>query len=248
MRQVCCGLLAGLGCVGMMVVTPAEAETVQWFGPSPYLSAADTPEGFVCPNPGALHVLEDFEDGSVDSIFLINKGQISPPTVAPGVPSLTDSVDGDDGAIDGTGQSASGGHSWFWNGQSLTISFGQLVTSAGLVWTDGDAGLTSVLLEVLDLEGGLVGTLDAGALADASYRGTTAEDRFLGASYGDGLNTGIGALRVVHVDGGPGIEVDHLQVSQCVVAVPEPAGWGLLAVVLGAIGSAARRRWRAGGG
>lgn len=79
-------------------VAPDEGALIL-FGPTPYLSAADSP--FSLSSPGLL--LEDFEDGALDT------PGVSSTNGAPRGPSgLTDSVDGDDGSIDGSGN---GGHS-----------------------------------------------------------------------------------------------------------------------------------------
>jgi len=69
-----------------------------YHGPTPYLQASDAPDIF--PN----RILEDFEDGTLTIGMSADNGVI----VGPG--GLTDSVDGDDGSIDGGG---SNGRSWF---------------------------------------------------------------------------------------------------------------------------------------
>ena len=78
------------------------------FDPSPYLSTEDRPDGF-CEEC----VVEDFEDNDIDVFISLDCGEILGPNIAdpliPGV-QITDSVDGDDGEIDGSGN---GGHSFF---------------------------------------------------------------------------------------------------------------------------------------
>ena len=98
-----------------------------FFGPTPYLSAADIPAGFYL--GGSPLGLEDFEDGSLDFGLTTSSGVIAHPGPIPGV----DSVDADDGTIDGSG---SLGH----NLETVTgvlITFPSAVTAAAMVWTDG---------------------------------------------------------------------------------------------------------------
>ena len=113
----------------------------QFLGPTPYLSKADSP--FLTDlNAGNMY-LEDFECGvlTVPGVAL-SDGTIIPP----GFEGLIDSVDADDGVIDGSGL---GGHSLF-TGSGLTgITFtfnqttlGAFPTKAGLVWTDGGGTAT----------------------------------------------------------------------------------------------------------
>ncbi len=100
-------------------------------GPIPYLSTSDIPANFYA--GGSPTGLEDFEDGKLDFGITASAGAVTGPG------SLTDSVDGDDGNIDGSGTN---GRSWFvadmGNMASLTFTFsGTLPTAAGIVWTDG---------------------------------------------------------------------------------------------------------------
>src|SRR5258708_4956916 len=75
-----------------------------FFGPTPYLSSADIPAGLY--TSGAPTVLENFEDGNLDPSIIASGGRVVPP----GSEGLIDSVDADDGVIDGSGLN---GHSWF---------------------------------------------------------------------------------------------------------------------------------------
>ena len=126
-----------------------------FFGPSPYLSAAASP--FAGGTFAYFH-RETFEDGALDTPGV----STSTPGVVLGPGALTDSVDADDGAIDG---SRTGGHSWFSNGQTSIFRFdfsaavlGALPTRVGIVWTDvGQAtipGFGSVTFEAFDPFGG----------------------------------------------------------------------------------------------
>ncbi|HEX6623913.1 MAG TPA: RHS repeat-associated core domain-containing protein [Pyrinomonadaceae bacterium] len=120
--------------------------------------------------------------------------------------SFHDSVDGDDGVIDGLGRN---GDSYFSGSGAAGITFtfnaaalGSLPTHAGLVWTDG---LGTVTFEAFDHQGVSMGVRGPFNFPDASNNGTTGEDRFLGA-FNRG---GISAIRVTNSVGG--IEIDHLQ-------------------------------------
>lgn len=155
-------------------------------------------------------VLEDFEDGQLDEFLAVSGGQIIGPGFDSGTPGVTDSVDADDGRIDGTGQSNSRGHSLYEEFHSISITFEELTSSAGLVWTDGDRQLSKVTFEAFDQSGHSLGIVNAGKLGDGVYTGTTEEDRFLGVRFGDGLETGITRIEVTNVDG-LGIEIDHIQ-------------------------------------
>ena len=119
-------------------------------------------------------------------------------------------MDADDGVIDGSGQTGSGGYSWYHSGHAIQIHFEQLVSAAGLVWTDGDRRLTNVRFEAFAQDGQSLGVVDGGDLSDESYQGTTADDHFFGVRYGDGLDQGISSLTITN-EGGTGIEIDHIQ-------------------------------------
>ena len=199
-----------------IVLDASALYVAETFGPTSYLSADDTPEGFfaeLCDQ--CERGLEDFEDGNLDPRLVINPGQIVAPDFGSGTPNLTDSVDADDGVIDGTGQTGEGGRSWRSSSQSVSITFTDLVNSAGVVWTDGDLQSTNVVFEAYDQGGALIVRIEAGDLADDSNQGTTAEDRFFGVSFGDGNTTGIREIRLINEGGGTGIEIDHIQFEDC---------------------------------
>lgn len=213
MRSLSMRLFAGV-LLASLFPFAANAGTTT-FGPTAYLELGDTPAGFFCDT--CPHHLEDFEDGLLDSFLSIDNGVIFPPNGTTGTSNpSTDSVDGDDGAVDGIGLE---GYSWFsGNGAtSIEVSFATDVKSAGLVFTDGDSLSTNVLLEALDMNGDVIASIDAGDLADDSFFGETAEDRFLG--FND-MNAAISSLRI-SIDQGSGIEIDHIQ-WQTACAVPEP--------------------------
>lgn len=220
MRSIYSRLIVGILLCGVLPMAASAATT---FGPSAYLEAGDTPGDFFC-DLEDFH-LEDFEDNSLDPFLTIDNGEILPPNFFSGLSQpVTDSVDGDDGVVDGDGN---GGYSWFTGAEgaidrSLTITFGSTVTSAGLVFTDGDAASSSIVLEAFDINGVSLGVLDAGDLADNVYTGETGEDRFLGFQYLDGI-----ASITLSMNAGSGIEIDHIQWqnTQC---IPEPATLSML--------------------
>ena len=191
-----------------------------FLGPSPYLSFTDSP--FVGDSFSYFY-LEDFEDLSLNTlgvsvdhgtpVNLSNSGAI-------------DSVDADDGVIDGSGANGAS----IFHPTSMAFTFddavlGSFPTHVGIVWTDGTPnGL--VTFEAFDQNGISLGTISSN-LGDGSFWGTTAEDRFFGATNADGISS------IFITDNGTfyDLEVDHLQYG----LVPLPgAVWlfssGLLAL------------------
>lgn len=207
-----CTALAGIVCAASL------ASGTVLFGPTPYLSTADSPflasDGFQ---------LEDFED----SLFnLLGATSSTAQVVGPG--SIVDSVDGDDGNIDGFGQA---GRSYFSGSGAtgITIFFSGLDTlpqRAGMVWTDGAGEIT---FQAFDAAGGLIGTLSA-SHADGGFGGTTGEDRFYGIEH----EAGIASIKLSNASGG--IEIDHVQYGY----IPAPAG--LLTLGVGLLAGLRRRR------
>ena len=191
-----------------------------FFEPTPYLSEADLPAGFVpepdCPD--CVYEIETFEDQTIDHGLSFStggaEGNIIGPGFSTGIENLTDSVDGDDGIIDGTGQTNAGGYSFFTFDNTITVTLPGIMQSAGLVWTDGAPNLTEVIFEAFDENGDSLGIVNAGDIADDFFTGQTAEDRFFGVSYGDGVTTGVTSIQITNV-GGQGIEIDHVQFANC---------------------------------
>jgi len=185
----------------------SRAQTL--LGPSPYLQTSNSPlfglSGFTVDN------LED------NALNIPGVSASSGSVIGPG--SLTDSVDADDGVIDGSGTA---GHAWVGSGASPGITFtfnaaqiGFVPKSAGIVWTDAD---NPTLFEAFDTNGVSLGTV-IGNHADGQSNGLTAEDRFYGVKFAGG----IGSIRI---SSGPfGMEVDHVQYAS---DVPEPSSAALL--------------------
>jgi hypothetical protein len=153
-----------------------------------------------CP-PRSGYFLENFEDGLLNTTGVTaSTGAVQPPG------SSTDSVDLDDGGDDHNGNA---GYSFYSaNGQAgITFSFsqaalGSLPKRAGIVWTDGEG---DTLVEAFDPQGGSLGTIGPLRIADQSFQGTDADDRFFAFTH----QAGISALKIWNTAGG--IEVDHLQ-------------------------------------
>jgi hypothetical protein len=190
---------AGLVAVTLFLARSALAGTVAatFVGPLPYLSAADNP--FTAGSPGLC--IDTFEDGTLDPEGVTGNGSFVDPS------SITDSVDGDDGVVDGSGN---GGHTYFGSGPTgITFTFdpqrtGGLPTEAGMVWTDGDG---TISFEAFDENGLSLGVIGPYTHADASIYGETAEDRFYGVTNASGIS----AIKLTNTSGG--IEVDHLTLN-----------------------------------
>ena len=187
-----------------------------FLGPTPYLSRADSP--FLADiNAGLVH-LDDFECG------FLNVPGVTPSdgsVIPPGFEGFIDSVDADDGAIDGSGL---GGHSLFTGNGATGITFtfnqttlGAFPTQVGIVWTDGGGTAT---FEAFDAMGASLGTIGPVAIGDASNSGETAEDRFFGVTFAGGIS----AIKISNTGGG--LEVDHLQYGLYPGAVAQPCGVG----------------------
>lgn len=185
----------------------AHASTpFSYIGPNVYTSAANSP--FVTGNFGFC--IETFEDGTNDVPAVTGNGSV----VGPG--GLIDSVDGDDGTIDGSGTN---GHSYFVGdgsgGVTFTFTEGRAngyPTEVGLVWTDGGFGAT-VSFEAFGPTGVSFGVYGPFSHADSSNNGQTGEDRFYGVTSPDGISK----VTIRNATGGGGIEIDHLQLDACIV-------------------------------
>jgi hypothetical protein len=223
--------------IGLLVsaVAPASAAPI-FYGPTPYLQASESPFSGV---GLSYFFLEDFEDA-----LLNTPGVSSSAGGVTGPGGITDSVDADDGAIDGSGQA---GRSFFGGGSvGFTFTFDESVlgafpTHAGIVWTDG-AAFNEVTFEAWDALGVSLGTIVAPNIGDGNFLSGTAEDRFFGVSNEGGISQ-IRIFNSVMSGGGSGIEADHLQYGgERVQAVPEPATLLLVGAGLGLVAKRSRRK------
>lgn len=211
--------------LAVAATSASAADATFVFTDTPYLSEADIPAGFY--GSGLPTVLENFEDGVLDASLRVNAGM---QIIAPG--GFTDSVDGDDGAIDGSG---AGGRSIF--GGAMRFDFagaGPLPTAFALVWTDF-GGPTDATFSAFDANGASLGSI-VRRVGDSTFSSTTAEDRFFGVQFAGGISA------IAIVSGGGGLqEVDHLQWGFA-APVPEPHAWALLLAGLPWLVTTTRRR------
>lgn len=215
----------------LTMLTAAHAHAAL-LGPTPYLSSADSP--FAGLGLATFHV-EDFEDGALNTPGLFaNGGQIAQSS------SFVDSVDADDGSIDGSGAT---GRSWYSGSTISAMRFtfdaddlGGLPTHAGVVWTDvgattGALGFGGVTFEAFDALGASLGVIGPVTLGDGTALSATAEDRFFGA-----VNAGGISAIEIRMDNSTDWEIDHVQYG-----LPTPATVTLLALA-GATLTRQRRR------
>jgi hypothetical protein len=204
-------------------------------GPTPYLSVSDSP--FHANIDGSTFFLEDFEDGELNSPGILQR-DLFPPEFGGAFlgtvmrPSnLTDSVDSDDGAVDGLGRQ---GHS-FRSGVQLTtntlpprqqfliqfdllrLSNGTYPNVFGFVWTDGLEG--SRLLIELTLESGFQFRSPIFQVGDSTRAGSTADDRFVGILTDEGITSAVITGGYTGDVSAEYIEIDHVQYG---IIVPEP--------------------------
>jgi hypothetical protein len=220
--------------LGSIITTSSANAASIYLDPIPYKSSHDSPfHG----GDYSYFYQEDFEDGFLNTPGVTaSGGRVLPPQ-----PSnlLTDSVDGDDAVIDGSG---SEGYSWYSDGNStLRFTFnsgvlGALPTNVGIVWSDvgfadSTFGFGQVNLEAFDAFGASLGIFGPTAVGDGQVSGQTLEDRFFGVVHGGGIS----AIQISMLDS-TDWEVDHLQYGRVSSqSVPEPATlWSsLIAGVVG---------------
>lgn len=169
-------------------------------GPVPYFKRSDGPVPIVV--IGRPIVLQDFENSSLlPSGVTISAGALHGPS------GVTNSVDEDDGVVDGDG---TGGHSLMAEDGAAGITFdfdaqelGGLPVWVGVVWTDGEGETT---FEAFGADGSSIGSIGPVPLADPELpAGSTANDSFFGATDPGGISR----IRIRNSSGH--IEVDHLQ-------------------------------------
>ncbi|MFM9959226.1 MAG: GC-type dockerin domain-anchored protein [Phycisphaerales bacterium] len=158
-------------------------------GPFSYVSAADNPFNGITWNYSYLLTFENAAEPQPGLTY--SNGFYNSPNVT------TDSVDADDGVIDGSGQN---GGSFYVASQAVQFTFdaatlGTLPTHFSFVWTDvglhldgiSVGGPLPVKVTALDEFGNDLGvfTFDAG---DASVLGETGEDRWVGVVFPLGVS------------------------------------------------------------
>lgn len=189
-----------------------------FFGPSPYLSAADSP--FDRSQLGTDFWIEDFEDGQLNTRGVsVDYGSVRSPS------DLTDSVDADDGQIDNNGLT---GHSYLVRPGMTGVTFtfnrttlGGLPTNVGIVLTGGGDDGPGLNVEFFDAGGNLIGTTND--MFPKPISGVTSDDRFVGLTHAGGIC----AIRIsgVLAPSNTGIELDHLQYGAVVSAVGSMQLW-----------------------
>lgn len=209
-------LMATATVLSLAIGPAAMAGSTVYFNSSQhYYTAADSP----CASASNFH-LENFESGALTlaGVTAIH-GHVKGPS------SSTDSVDGDDGNVNGSGKT---GHSYSsGSSKSITFKFSSgnqgMPTMAGLVWTDGHANST-IVFKAWDKSGNLIGKIKV-TLGDLMHSGQTGEDRFLGMASTKGIS------KIKIASNYAGFEIDHLQFGYgynfAVVPLPPALGMGV---------------------
>jgi len=185
----------------------------------PYQSFTDSPfNGIIFTE----FYLEDFED-----LLLNTPGVSISPGRDLGIPmnlrpfkypesQFIDSVDEDDGQIDGNGSFgaslADGLNSRGGSAQGVRFTFdanilGYLPTHAGIVWTEGNIS-DSIIFEAFGPEGESLGTFSTKTSFDRDFSGDAEDDIFLGIINPSGISAIVTYAATL---GGESFEVDHLQ-------------------------------------
>ncbi|QDV23083.1 hypothetical protein [Aureliella helgolandensis] len=232
-----CNLIKVTCPVLLLFLATQSLEAQEFFAPTEYRAFDDANAGAaVSPFRDLefdLFYLEDFEDGLLNTpgVSLLEFATTGIGT------SVSDSVDGDDGTIDGFATGISRSLFSSLSTSSFTFEFdrselgGQLPTHVGIVWTDvGSSGggvpnvddlIDNTTFEAFDRNGDSFGLKGAFSLGDASISRTTEEDRFIGFASPEGISS----FRIA-MPGSDNWEVDHLQYG--VTSVPEPASMVIL--------------------
>lgn len=198
-RTLGTGLLGVIGAAcALGAVDPASAQ-ITITPPAPYVQVRDHAAFGVSGRVGVTYFLEDFEDG------LLNTPGVSADPSASVVSG--DSVDLDDGLLDGIGlgkclaNSTTGVITLQFNSGTL----GGFPNRVGVVWTNG-ASNTAVTITVLDGANQLA-SQPFFPIGDNGPAGSTAEDRLFVVESPNGIQS----LQIA--DSGGTIQIDHVQYS-----------------------------------
>lgn len=234
------GMAAAIAGIALVSQAPIANAAAISYGPASYREFNDSPfSGIDFSGAGNYFYLENFEDGNLNTPGVsLTSGS---PNVLGSAP-LTDSVDGDDGSIDGNGNN---GRSLYSNGNKVlrfvfdASVLGRLPSHVGIVWTDvgfvdrtDPDGFGDVIFKAFGASNELLAEIIADDLGDGLFGGQTDEDRFFGVKY----KPGISAIEI-SMPNSDDWEVDHLQYGH----VPTPA---LLPGLMG-MGIAALRKRQA---
>ena len=189
------------------IIVPHSIDNTS-YGPIPYLSFDNSPFLEMSKASKYFH-LKNFEDGSINTFGAIMKqGELIIPE------EYNDSVDIDDGYIDGKGNNQFNVKSES-NDSTIFFTFDQeqlleYPNYAGIVFTDCQGGYHKgeVTFEAYSAEdGSVIDKIGPSLLGDGKLKGETDEDRFFGIVY-DG---GIKGIKLSAIDSCMFIEADHLQ-------------------------------------
>ncbi len=201
-----------VACVALCAAFMDARADATYLGPTPYLSFDDSVPGAgnnispFCGVPFKYFYLDTYEKGYPSTPGVVTSaGNVGGPGAA------TDSVDADDGVIDGIG---AGRSTWAYPANSIRFTFkadilGQLPTHAGVVWTDIGSGggyYGQVEFEAFGPTSNSLGVIGPFSVGDGSDARGTTEDRFFGV-----IDTnGVSAIRLGMI-GMSDWEFDHLQ-------------------------------------
>jgi len=220
-----CGSLEALV---LSLSMPLVEAAITSLGPTPYLSRADSP--FPVDGSSPSFHLEDFEDGQLNTpgIYDLNPPATRSSVQLPGI--LTDSVDEDDGAIDGNGQDGHSVASSYYfrlpldppvTRRPIDLAFepvfgGMYPNAFGFVWTDGLLSST-VEIRIYGINKIELDILRFHDLGDSHYQGTTSDDRFIGFIATE--EVAFVTLTAIFVGGDSTFEIDHISYGR-IVAEP----------------------------
>jgi PKD repeat protein len=186
---------------GPLPLTYADEPSITTYGPTHYASFEDSP--FISFKENSSFYFEDFEDGALNVPLSIDPsvGRIL------GDNQLADSVDEDDGIIDGYGTQ---GMYYQALTRKITLQFnqnnGSYPSFAGLVITDALIS-KSFSFEAYDQEGTKIAEIGPLTIGDDKQTGETAEDTFVGFESNDNSMQ----IKAIVITSGYDFEMDHIQ-------------------------------------